>query len=213
MQDEANSPEALRAARMRAAIEKADRAATEAAAQRMRELEKAGDVTDELADLPADAEIHRTDDDASAGSDARRERPSRSSGGGLGRRLSGFFGLKRDSSGAIADMPRPDRDGRVLTLHPSEETGSTIDVDKYLAMREAILAALPYEDQGVELKDLPDLVRPRLSDDAFPRHVSITWYCLRVKWDLEARGLVESVAGVTPERVRRTSDGNVRKNA
>ena len=101
----------------------------------------------------------------------------------------------------------------MLTLNLGDEPGSTIDANKYASMREAILAALPYDDVGVDLKDLPDLVRPRLSRDAYPQHVSITWYCVRVKLDLEARGLVEVVPDSRPQRVRRVALDDVRKEA
>ncbi|MEX1026227.1 MAG: SRPBCC domain-containing protein [Planctomycetota bacterium] len=133
---------------------------------------------------------------------------------GLGRKLSGLFGRRRgELEGSELNRPTPDRDGRILTLHPGDEPGSTIDADKYTAMRAAILAALPYDAQGVELKDLPDLVRPELSHEDFPRHVSITWYCVRVKLDLEARRLLEVVPGSRPQRVRRIGIDQVRKEA
>ena len=144
---------------------------------------------------------------------ASTEEPSGATG--LGRRISGLFGRRREETSHQYDgnEPRPDRDGRILTLHPGDEPGSTIEAAKYHTMRAAILEALPYDDVGVELKDLPDLVRPHLPDTAYPRHVSITWYCVRVKLDLEARGLLEVVPDSRPQRVRRLVSDEVRREA
>jgi hypothetical protein len=44
-------------------------------------------------------------------------------------------------------------------------------------------------------------VKPHLPADVY-RNASIGWYTVTVKLDLEARGLIERIAGVTPQHLR-----------
>ena len=86
---------------------------------------------------------------------------------------------------------------KMMTLHPEGKAGVNIDKAKYDAVRGAILAAIG--DQGeLAFGDLPDAVGQQLTDfDG-----SIGWYTTTVKLDLEARGEIERLPGVSPQRLR-----------
>lgn len=92
---------------------------------------------------------------------------------------------------------------RILTLHPEGKNGVNIEKAKYDAVRDALLNAIPADDDGVALKSLSATVRPHLSEELFPASKSVTWYVMAVKQDLEARGLIEQVAGRRPQHLRR----------
>ena len=94
-------------------------------------------------------------------------------------------------------------DDRILTLHPAGKQGVRIERAKYDAMRRALLKVIPRRKDGVAFGDLADLVKPKLDRRAFPPEASVRWYVVTVKQDLEARGDIEQVPGVRPQRVRR----------
>lgn len=94
-------------------------------------------------------------------------------------------------------------DERILTLHPEGKQGVNIKRDKYEAMREALLRVIPKTKQGIAFGELAEAVRPHLDAEVFPPESSVTWYVVTVKQDLEARELIERVAGRGPQRVRR----------
>lgn len=87
---------------------------------------------------------------------------------------------------------------RIRTLHPDGKQGVNIDKAKYDAIAAAILAAI--QSAGVlPFGDLAAAVTARLSAEF---EGSIGWYTTTVKLDLEARGLIERVPGVTPQQLR-----------
>jgi hypothetical protein len=73
----------------------------------------------------------------------------------------------------------------------------------YEALRHAILEVVPHTAAGVAFKDLPRRVAALLPAEARSQIGSIPWYTTVVKLDLEARGVIERVPGVLPQRVRR----------
>jgi hypothetical protein len=90
-----------------------------------------------------------------------------------------------------------------MTLHVTPgKQGVNIEKDKYDAMRRAILKVVARNRTGIAFRDLPRLVKPHLPAAIF-RGASVTWYTVTVKLDLEARGLIERIDGVTPQRLRR----------
>lgn len=93
--------------------------------------------------------------------------------------------------------------GKIQTLHPAKKQGARIEVNKYEAMKEALLRAIPRTERGVPSQDLPSLIQPFLDRSVFAPDESVTWYCLTVKLDLEARRVVERVDGTRIERIRR----------
>jgi hypothetical protein len=92
---------------------------------------------------------------------------------------------------------------RVTTLNANTPgPGATMSEDRYNAMRDAILEAIPFAERGVLFSELPRLVEPHLPERLF-RGASISWYATTVKLDLEAREVIERVPGSKPQRLRR----------
>ncbi len=93
---------------------------------------------------------------------------------------------------------------RVMTLHPDpEKQGTNIEKSKYVTMKAALLKVVPKTGPGVAFKDMKPLVRPHLSKSVFTPEVSITWYLVTVKLDLEARGVLLRVPGSRSQRLIR----------
>jgi hypothetical protein len=74
---------------------------------------------------------------------------------------------------------------------------------KYDLVREAILAALPVEPESIVFTDLPGMVERRLSSEDLSRLGSVSWYTTVVKLDMEVKGEIERLPGITPQRLRR----------
>ena len=74
---------------------------------------------------------------------------------------------------------------------------------KYEAVRRAILAAVPEQEPGIPFKELSAQVGARLKPGERERLGSIGWYTTSVKLDLEVRGEIRRVAGITPQRLVR----------
>ena len=94
---------------------------------------------------------------------------------------------------------------KILTLHPRHGPGIHIDAKRYREMRTAILDVVPNDHRGIALERLPDAVRPHLSERFGGGRSSVPWYCVTVELDLEARGLIERVPSMRPQRIRRPS--------
>ena len=90
---------------------------------------------------------------------------------------------------------------RILALHPQKgKQGTNIDRYKYDTIKHAILADT--REQGViAFKDLAAAVRARIGPGFAG---SVSWYVTTVKLDLEARGLIERIAGKKPQHLRLT---------
>ena len=99
-------------------------------------------------------------------------------------------------------MPKRNEE-RVEALHPDpKKKGTTISREMYEAVREAILAAVPGEEPGLRFMDLSREVELRAPKGLF-ENASVGWYTTTVKLDLEARGLIKRVPGVSPQRLVR----------
>jgi hypothetical protein len=94
---------------------------------------------------------------------------------------------------------------RVQLLHPDpSKDAPRIDQAKYDAVRAALLQAIPADAEGVPFDELAEQVTTLLPPESLAALGSVSWYTTAVKLDLEARGLIERVPGVQPQRVRRT---------
>jgi hypothetical protein len=91
---------------------------------------------------------------------------------------------------------------RILTQHPEGKEGVRIERAKYDEMRRALLRVVGRGCAGVPFRELKERVAEHLSDEVFGG-ASVSWYCVTVKLDLEARGELERVPGARPQRVRR----------
>jgi hypothetical protein len=88
---------------------------------------------------------------------------------------------------------------RMMTMHPEEgKQGVNIEMAKYVEIRAAILETLANHGE-ITFKGLTQEVLDRL-EDSFEG--SVSWYVTTVKLDLEARGVIERVAGSRPQRLR-----------
>ena len=81
--------------------------------------------------------------------------------------------------------------------------GFAVTPEKYEPIRKAILASVPRNREGVSFKELVASVTSRVPNELFPKRGSVSWYTKVVQLDLEAKGLLERIPGVTPQRVRR----------
>jgi hypothetical protein len=92
---------------------------------------------------------------------------------------------------------------RILTKHPEGKSGVSIDRQKYLAIRAAILDSL--RTKGVmTFKTLMEVVERKLAGTF---EGSISWYVTTVKLDLEARKEIERVPGSRPQQLRLAGQG------
>ena len=92
---------------------------------------------------------------------------------------------------------------RVMTLHPAGKQGVNVERAKYEEMRRALLSVIPRRKEGVAFGELAALVEGLLDEGVFGTGTKVMWWVTTVKQDLEARGLIEQVAGVKPQRLRR----------
>ena len=90
---------------------------------------------------------------------------------------------------------------KIMTLHPAGKQGMNISKAKYEVMAEAIRVALSAQGE-MTFKELNAAVGEQLEGDF---DGSIGWYCISVKLDLEARGVLERLADSKPQRIRLTS--------
>ena len=84
--------------------------------------------------------------------------------------------------------------------------GFFVTSEKYLPVRNAILASLPRSKAGMTLKELVSSVAQKVPKKLFPKPGSVSWYTKVVQLDLEANGLIERIPGEKPQRIRRRSD-------
>jgi len=88
---------------------------------------------------------------------------------------------------------------KILTLHPDPaKAGLNIRKEKYEVIRDAILRILRDKDEML-FKDLAGEVE-KMIEGGFEG--SISWYVTTVKLDMEARGVIERVHGMSPQRLR-----------
>lgn len=65
-----------------------------------------------------------------------------------------------------------------------------VDRAKYLAMRKALLAALPEEAPGLTVPDAKEALLPLLPGELFPQGATAGWWLKAVQLDLEAKGVI-----------------------
>jgi hypothetical protein len=90
---------------------------------------------------------------------------------------------------------------RIEKLHPDpNKSGVNISRAKYNRVREAIISALSDQPE-LTFSELGGKVNMQL-DGQFEG--SVEWYFTTVKFDLEARGIIERVGRSSPQRIRLT---------
>jgi hypothetical protein len=73
----------------------------------------------------------------------------------------------------------------------------------YDLVRMAVLQAVPANEQGVPIDDLPDRVSEYLSPDDLVRLGAWRWYVTAVRLTMQDSGELVLVPGSSPERIRR----------
>ena len=92
---------------------------------------------------------------------------------------------------------------RIICQTPTPGKKPTaIDKWKYDLVREAILAAVPADEDGVEFKALSSLVEARIPAADLEKLGSVSWYTTTVKLDLEVKGEIERIPNSKPQRIR-----------
>ncbi|MDX9856251.1 MAG: hypothetical protein RBT76_00500 [candidate division Zixibacteria bacterium] len=86
----------------------------------------------------------------------------------------------------------------ILTRHPQGKAGVNILARRYHAVRDAIVA---------ELSSVHDMAYKELAARVYGRlkgtfDGNVPWYVVTVKLDLEARGVIERLDGISPQRLR-----------
>ena len=77
---------------------------------------------------------------------------------------------------------------------------SNVGAEKYLAMREALLAALPREEPGMTQAEMGSAVLAHLPQSLWPGGEKAMWWVKTVQLDLEAKGVVVRNTGAKPAR-------------
>jgi hypothetical protein len=89
-----------------------------------------------------------------------------------------------------------DRDDKI-SIENINSPGRTERVDraKYMAMREALIAALPTDRPGLSVAEAKEALLPHLPNDLFPGGAKAGWWLKAVQLDLEAKGLIRRAPG------------------
>ena len=88
-------------------------------------------------------------------------------------------------------------------LHPDPtKQGARVTKRYYEAYRTALLKVIPDKADGIFFSDLPKAVEPYIPAE-IAENTSAGWWATTVKLDLEARGLIERIAGKGKQRLRR----------
>lgn len=87
---------------------------------------------------------------------------------------------------------------RIKTLHPEGKKGVSISKEKYETVREMLLQILR-EREEISFQELTPAIEDRIGDHF---DGSVPWYTVTVKLDLEARGIIERIPGISPQVLR-----------
>ncbi len=66
---------------------------------------------------------------------------------------------------------------------------------KYEAMRDCLLAVLPYEAPGLTVAQAKEALLPHLPQDLFPGGEKAGWWLKCAQLDLEAKGIIKRATG------------------
>ena len=96
------------------------------------------------------------------------------------------------------------KEDKVLCETPTPGKKPTrIDRWKYDLVRSTILASVPADQQGVEFRQIAELVEAQLSPNDLENLGSVSWYTTTVKLNLEVKGDIERIPGSNPQRLRK----------
>lgn len=77
-----------------------------------------------------------------------------------------------------------------ITVENVNQPGSTtrVNAEKYLAMRDAMVAVLSSQTEAVDYTTIKEGVKPLLPEDLYPGGATSGWWIKCVQLDLEAKG-------------------------
>ena len=88
---------------------------------------------------------------------------------------------------------------------PNADGVTNIPTWKFQAVRTAILAAVDAAgDEGLPFSAVSAEVKSRLNADDLARLGSVGWHATSVKLELEVRGEIARMDGISPQRIART---------
>lgn len=99
-------------------------------------------------------------------------------------------------------MPAADK-VRCITPTTTGNRGKDIPKWKYDLLRAAIRKVVPKSKEGVEFRQLYDLVAAQLTSEQLKQLGSLPWHTTTVKLHLEVIGELERVPDAKPQRLRR----------
>lgn len=89
----------------------------------------------------------------------------------------------------------PDDDKITIQSITSPHRTERVNKVKYMAMRHALLAALPDKAPGLTVAEANLAILPHLSEQDFPETTKAGWWLKAVQLDLEAKGVIQRGAG------------------
>jgi hypothetical protein len=98
--------------------------------------------------------------------------------------------------------PKQERTVKTTNVN-SGSRGFAVTPQKYEPIRRAILASVQRGAHSLTFQELVASVATRVPAELFPKKGSVSWYTKVVQLDLEAKGQLERVPDVTPQRIRR----------
>lgn len=84
----------------------------------------------------------------------------------------------------------PDDEKILIESMTSAHRTERVNKTKYLAMRAAMLAALPGNSPGLTVAEAKNALLPNLPESEFPGGAKAGWWFKAVQLDLEAKGLI-----------------------
>lgn len=96
---------------------------------------------------------------------------------------------------------------KVICRTPTPNKKPTrIDKWKFDLIHNAILEILPSEGNGILFKDLPNLVKEKISIDKLEKLGSLKWYVVSIKLEMEVRKEIYRVPKSSPQRLLKSND-------
>lgn len=89
----------------------------------------------------------------------------------------------------------PDEDKILIESITSPHHTERVNKAKYLAMRSALLTALPDREPGLTVAEANIAILPHLSQLEFPGGAKAGWWLKAVQLDLEAKGMIQRGTG------------------
>lgn len=91
---------------------------------------------------------------------------------------------------------------RVVSSAKGKWSGRTLEKGKLKPVEKAVLKTLPSCPSGITFDDLVDRIARQLNPMIFPLRKTVSRYTKVVQLDLEKRGVIERIPGVTPLTLR-----------